>query len=586
MKKRRRLAEKLKVAMCLLSVIVSTLFYAPMSVEASETNVLTLSPSLVSADSRYSKDESIPPNGGRSVIEKQVADSGVLFNFGSHLKSGSGLYKVTFDLTAVYSCQTRGYWRNVITALNTFNAELRVQMTAQAEDSNVCRKTESFTLYMYDNAPTVGLYYGFILLYPYDMTQPQQIHCDWNISNIKAQKVSLSDAEQYNKGYQTGLAEGQQQGYNSGYSDGFAKGEQSGYDKGFQAGVNSVDTNSIYEAGKKAGYNAGYKAGYDNGHKAGYDEAMSRIESWGADTTKYPVLVHSSSPNSSTYDKHIRFFGNRGDNFQSEFSILVWSLPIGSGGTDQIDPNHLYKFVVDTPLFELVESDVTNTGYLNYSLYFCVGGNEYQISDTARSYDSANAASSWLDIFIPGSELSTSAFLKFKFDPMSIRGDSGGTFVDIQIKSSYVSGSGYDLYDYGPVNNTQNQIANQTDQLVNGFDNSAGNASHNKFQGSVNEYETAENSLFATATDNIAKFQFFDFQSISAVMTGITFITSTMTKIFNLSGGISGVGIILSVLFSVMLVSMALGLYKRYQSTGHGSSGTGNTDKSDKGGGK
>lgn len=120
--------------------------------------------------------------------------------------------------------------------------------------------------------------------------------------------------------------------------------------------------------------------------------------------------------------------------------------------------------------------------------------------------------------------------------------------------------------------------------LTNGFDNSGGNASHDKFQGSVNDYEAAEDSLFATATDNIAKFQFFDFQSISAVMTGITFITSTMTKIFNLSGGVSGVGIILSVLFSVMLVSMALGLYKRYQSTGHGSSGTGNTEKSDKGG--
>lgn len=52
------------------------------------------------------------------------------------------------------------------------------------------------------------------------------------------------------------------------------------------------------------------------------------------------------------------------------------------------------------------------------------------------------------------------------------------------------------------------------------------------------------------------------------MVTGISFVTATMTGWFNNAGGASGVGIVLSILFSVMLVAMVLGLYRWYQSKG------------------
>ena len=85
----------------------------------------------------------------------------------------------------------------------------------------------------------------------------------------------------------------------------------------------------------------------------------------------------------------------------------------------------------------------------------------------------------------------------------------------------------------------------------------------------LNEYQTAEDSLWSTATTGMKDFAFFDIESVPAMVTGMSFITSIMGKWFNEAGGVSGVGIVLSILFSVMLVSMVLGLYRLYQSAGH-----------------
>lgn len=51
----------------------------------------------------------------------------------------------------------------------------------------------------------------------------------------------------------------------------------------------------------------------------------------------------------------------------------------------------------------------------------------------------------------------------------------------------------------------------------------------------------------------------------------MSFVTSMMTSVFVSMGGETGpVGIVLSVLFSVMIVSLAIGLYRFYVSKGKG----------------
>jgi len=132
----------------------------------------------------------------------------------------------------------------------------------------------------------------------------------------------------------------------------------------------------------------------------------------------------------------------------------------------------------------------------------------------------------------------------------------------------YYSDTAFEIYDYGPAGDTQNHIANQTDQLTNGFDSSSGDEMASEFSDGVAEYEEVEGSLFTSAKSSLQDYQFFDLQSIPAVITGLSFVTSIMTSIFNSMGGVSGAGIVLSVLFSVMLVSVVSGLYRYYVSSG------------------
>lgn len=118
-------------------------------------------------------------------------------------------------------------------------------------------------------------------------------------------------------------------------------------------------------------------------------------------------------------------------------------------------------------------------------------------------------------------------------------------------------------------NVTSGDLSQQTDNLTNGYDDSKGNEVNSELSTGLNEYQTAEDSLWATATTGLKDFTFFDFESVPAMITGMSFITSIIGKWFNEAGGTSGVGIVLSILFSVMLVSMVLGLYRLYQSAGH-----------------
>ena len=106
------------------------------------------------------------------------------------------------------------------------------------------------------------------------------------------------------------------------------------------------------------------------------------------------------------------------------------------------------------------------------------------------------------------------------------------------------------------------------DNLMNGYDSSAGSAANTQLQGSVDNYGSMEGTLYDSVSSGLSDFEFFDFQSVPAMITGLSFIGAIMQSWFVAAGGASGVGIVLSVLFSVMLVSMLLGLYRHYQSRG------------------
>ena len=140
----------------------------------------------------------------------------------------------------------------------------------------------------------------------------------------------------------------------------------------------------------------------------------------------------------------------------------------------------------------------------------------------------------------------------------------------------------YDLYsnikiEYTPYSRTEynqildsmgdinSNISEQSDKLMNGYDSSAGQSMNEDFSASLMEYQTAGDSLFNEAQSGLDGFTFVDFSSYPALVTSMSFVTSMMTSVFGAMGGESGpAGIVLSVLFSVMIVSMAIGLYRFY----------------------
>ena len=108
----------------------------------------------------------------------------------------------------------------------------------------------------------------------------------------------------------------------------------------------------------------------------------------------------------------------------------------------------------------------------------------------------------------------------------------------------------------------------QTDvlnEMKDGYDDSAGNQAASDLDNSASGYESVEDSIFTSSKSSLDGFEFFDFNSIPAVVTGLSFITTTATAIFDAMGGTSGAGIVLSVLFAVMFVSIVIGLYRYFK---------------------
>lgn len=373
----------------------------------------------------------------------------------------------------------------------------------------------------------------------------------FNLWICNCEIVSSVDGDSYELGYSTGYSAGESAGYGNGYSAGYSAGESSVdtdsfYNNGFQAGVDSVDTDSFYDAGYQAGYDAAYTSGYATGYDFGYESAMSRIDGWGADTAEYPLLLGSKS---NVTMRHCVYM--------TECDPTVFESRLGYGYSEifDINPNHTYKIVVDIHSMGLDEdSTLDRVCHLSRdSDYFLqVGSNFFPLAQFPSSSNAVNVC------FIPGDNMSSNIY--FLWQPvLSLYSESFDNAL-----CYFEANFDFYIYDCGPSGDTQNHIANQTDQLVNGFNDSQGGTVNDSFSGYVNDYNTSEDSLFTSAQTGLNDFQFFDLTSVPAVVTGLSFVTTTMTGWFNSAGGASGVGIVLSVLFTVMIVAMALGLYRFY----------------------
>lgn len=534
MRKRRRLANKMTIMVCAVLLAVSAFFYAPMEVSASDSNSGNFSYSTWLNDNaqKYTYKDS----------DAIVFPSG--FDSDSYFKID---YTLNYNISSSDNFQNS--WINYLNILFRGKFLLQNKYHASLVDNvHIGSVSGSFVLngsQLYDDVNKLRF-----MLYLENSTNVRldiAVDYDFVIDNISL--LSSNESDDYQIGYNAGYSAGESAGYGNGYSQGFTDGEASVdtdaiYDEAFQAGKDSVDTQSYYDAGYQAGYQVAYSDGYESGYDSGYQDAMDRFANWGADTTDYPKLLTT---------KTMSKWG-----ISSEVQVGVVQDIHATLGVDlgvSVDPNHTYMFDVSVSDYD-VTGPSTIDSPANHDLFFYVGSNKYYLI-------SQNKTSCNQTLYVPGSIIS---------DVFGFSGDAYNVHVlesqsTDQIVYTYLAYT-VKMYDMGPSGDTQNHIANQTDQLTNGYDDSKGNKVNSDLSSGLNDYESAENSLFATATTGMNDFTFFDFESVPAMITGMSFIGSIMGSWFNQAGGASGVGIVLSILFSVILVAMVLGLYRWYQSRG------------------
>lgn len=148
------------------------------------------------------------------------------------------------------------------------------------------------------------------------------------------------------------------------------------------------------------------------------------------------------------------------------------------------------------------------------------------------------------------------------------------TYVGYKTKSDYesamseISGKldNIDSSINGASSEIQENMQAQTDKITSGYDSSGGSDMNDQFSSSVGSYEDASDSLFESASSGLDSFSFANIASYSAIVASLSFVQTVMASIFTAVGGESGpYGVILSVLFSVVLVSLLIGLYRYYQ---------------------
>lgn len=127
--------------------------------------------------------------------------------------------------------------------------------------------------------------------------------------------------------------------------------------------------------------------------------------------------------------------------------------------------------------------------------------------------------------------------------------------VSIPIRFSVSNWSGSVSYGYKPGSGKD---------IVDGYDTSAGSSAQSALDTSLSGADQQSTSLFTSASSTLSGFSFTDISAFSAVASGLSFVSSTMTSVYEALGGVNGAGIVLSVGCSVLFVSFVIGAYKFY----------------------
>lgn len=348
-----------------------------------------------------------------------------------------------------------------------------------------------------------------------------------------------SDSNSYQNGYNAGFSAGQDAGYSSGYNAGYSAGEasgsQSGYESGYQAGIDSVDTQSFYDSGYEAGFAAAYTSGYDDGYSSGYDDAMSRIAQWGADVSNYPILLVSGSKSNYSYSGFVDWY----------WPIdLIHNFNFGCDDTIIINPNHTYKFVVGFSGLNFSYNKETT-----YRPYW--SGLKYFLDVNGTKYTLFNANSS-TTIYVPGNLMSNSfdiGVIIYGLHSTNAQSVYANWLLDFDNLSVYI-------YDCGPTGDTQNHIANQTDQLMNTPTNNsdAFNSHQSDFSSAYDTAQATEDSFTSSAFNNVNSFDFFDPSSGSGMASALSFYSAVVTAGYTSLGDFKNLFIISLVIIVIMVL--------------------------------
>lgn len=407
-------------------------------------------------------------------------------------------------------------------------------------------------------------------------------------------------------------------GFNSGFNAGkdsvntdiyFEQGYESGYAEGLLAGSGSVDTDSIYAAGYNNGHNVGYSSGYDDGYARGYAEALDSLEtsnssSLAAGASKTYSFSQKVTANLTAKDANTPFGSHIGesdgtvwhyletDGYIFDDSDYMHEVGVSSSGdSDFVNYNYLYTYNIGSikSLFKASPDVYAYKIIIKPTKVSLTMNDVFWIRSMIGTYSDVQACKAeYGHLFINGSTQNSSIWLVTDYADIYVCLGYLSYFLDdLDNDSTYTLDWLFDLevipYTKKEFNAAVPAIEKQTlemqkqteamkkemDDLKNGYDSSVGEQANNKLSDSLDSFSDMEDSMFASATEHLDQFQIFDhnllFASGAPLSASLTFVTSLMTSTFIQMGGADGAaGIVLSILFTVVLISLALGIYKFY----------------------
>lgn len=299
-----------------------------------------------------------------------------------------------------------------------------------------------------------------------------------------------------------------------------------------------------FSAGETSGYESGYSSGYASGEIAGKDAANQNFAKWGYDSTEYPALVGSYDWGSFDTVVSAQFGGvNSIIDMIGDFTLYT---------NFDINPLHIYKYVFKvTAGTPAPSSSSLKIGYTSF---------EFTSGDSSLlTLSSISSLGTSISSFANGNQISNALNLRSIVHGAGVT-KAGSYSVEIPIKSLTLS-----VYDMGYADGQQNLTAKQTEDLTQGYDSSAGTIVKDNLQSELDPADESADSLFSDAHTGLDNFTFFDFNSVPAVVTGLSFVSTMLVSIYTSLGGLSGVGIVLSCLFTILIISLLIGLYRYYK---------------------